>query len=262
MGPCRSTWTTRGSTRWSTGRSTASPTSWPSLVRNVVVLVEDEPPEGEPDDLLGLYDGIALTERDSTISGSAAGPDLHLPRPAARLRRVRGRAGRGGADHRRARGGAPLRHRRRATARARLRLRRRPGSPGHSPRRDATTVTTAYAVPRRAPRPTVCTANVEYVVKPPQKPTPRSASARSVDAEPDEQPEQGRAGDVRQPDAERDALRVESLGEPVAQRRTDRGSQCHEQRRHGSTTGPLGGRPETRSARSTASRQAANVPPA
>ena len=33
-----------------------------SLVRNVVVLVEAEPPEGEPD-LLGLYDGIALTER-------------------------------------------------------------------------------------------------------------------------------------------------------------------------------------------------------
>ena len=34
-----------------------------TLVRNVVVLVEAEPPEGEPDDLLGLYDGIALTER-------------------------------------------------------------------------------------------------------------------------------------------------------------------------------------------------------
>jgi predicted Zn-dependent protease with MMP-like domain len=33
-----------------------------TLVRNVVVLVEDEPPEDEPD-LLGLYDGIALTER-------------------------------------------------------------------------------------------------------------------------------------------------------------------------------------------------------
>jgi predicted Zn-dependent protease with MMP-like domain len=33
-----------------------------ALVRNVVVLVEDEPPEDEPD-LLGLYDGIALTER-------------------------------------------------------------------------------------------------------------------------------------------------------------------------------------------------------
>jgi predicted Zn-dependent protease with MMP-like domain len=31
-------------------------------VRNVVVLVEDEAPEDDPD-LLGLYDGIALTER-------------------------------------------------------------------------------------------------------------------------------------------------------------------------------------------------------
>ena len=38
------------------------------LVRNVVVLVEDEPPQGEPDDLLGLYDGVALTERDSTVT--------------------------------------------------------------------------------------------------------------------------------------------------------------------------------------------------
>lgn len=33
------------------------------LVRNVVVLVEDEPPETEPADTLGLYDGIALTQR-------------------------------------------------------------------------------------------------------------------------------------------------------------------------------------------------------
>jgi predicted Zn-dependent protease with MMP-like domain len=40
------------------------------LVRNVVVLVEDEPPDGEPDDLLGLYDGVALTERDSTVTMS------------------------------------------------------------------------------------------------------------------------------------------------------------------------------------------------
>jgi len=38
-----------------------------ALVQNVVVLVEDEPPEGEPDDLLGLYDGVALTERDFTM---------------------------------------------------------------------------------------------------------------------------------------------------------------------------------------------------
>ncbi len=37
------------------------------LVHNVVVLVEDEPPEDEPDDLLGLYDGVALTERDGGL---------------------------------------------------------------------------------------------------------------------------------------------------------------------------------------------------
>ncbi|MDN4174458.1 metallopeptidase family protein [Nocardioides sp. SOB77] len=40
------------------------------LVRNVVVLVEEEPPEGEPDDLLGLYDGVALTERTSWTEGA------------------------------------------------------------------------------------------------------------------------------------------------------------------------------------------------
>jgi predicted Zn-dependent protease with MMP-like domain len=38
------------------------------LVHNVVVLIEDEPPADEPDDLLGLYDGVALTERDSTLA--------------------------------------------------------------------------------------------------------------------------------------------------------------------------------------------------
>lgn len=43
-----------------------------ALVRNVVVLVEEEPPEGEPDDLLGLYDGVALTERWGT-------PPVELP---------------------------------------------------------------------------------------------------------------------------------------------------------------------------------------
>lgn len=36
-------------------------------VRNVVVLVEDEPPEDQPRDLLGLYDGVALTERDNWV---------------------------------------------------------------------------------------------------------------------------------------------------------------------------------------------------
>ncbi|WP_025273043.1 metallopeptidase family protein [Haloglycomyces albus] len=34
------------------------------LLDNVVILVEDEPPPGEPG-LLGLYEGIALTERGS-----------------------------------------------------------------------------------------------------------------------------------------------------------------------------------------------------
>jgi predicted Zn-dependent protease with MMP-like domain len=43
----------------------------PALARaidNVVVLVEDRHPD-EPD-LLGLYEGIALTERDSSYAGS------------------------------------------------------------------------------------------------------------------------------------------------------------------------------------------------
>lgn len=33
------------------------------LVDNLVVLVEDAPPKGEPEDLLGLYDGVPVTER-------------------------------------------------------------------------------------------------------------------------------------------------------------------------------------------------------
>jgi predicted Zn-dependent protease with MMP-like domain len=39
-----------------------------SQVRNVVVLVEDEPPPGDPD-LLGLYEGVSLTERMSDHTG-------------------------------------------------------------------------------------------------------------------------------------------------------------------------------------------------
>ncbi|WP_175953526.1 metallopeptidase family protein [Schaalia sp. Marseille-Q2122] len=33
-------------------------------VENLVVLVEDEPPASEPSDILGLYDGVPITERD------------------------------------------------------------------------------------------------------------------------------------------------------------------------------------------------------
>ncbi|WP_203336370.1 metallopeptidase family protein [Nocardioides limicola] len=39
-----------------------------ALVSNVVVLVEDEPPEEDPD-LLGLYVGISLTERSANHTG-------------------------------------------------------------------------------------------------------------------------------------------------------------------------------------------------
>lgn len=37
-------------------------------VENLVVLVEDEPPADDPD-LLGLYDGVALTERQANHTG-------------------------------------------------------------------------------------------------------------------------------------------------------------------------------------------------
>ena len=39
-----------------------------ALMDNVVVLVEDDPPPDEPG-LLGLYEGIALTARDSSYAG-------------------------------------------------------------------------------------------------------------------------------------------------------------------------------------------------
>ena len=35
---------------------------------NIAIVVEDEPPDGEP--LLGLYQGIPLTERSSAYSGT------------------------------------------------------------------------------------------------------------------------------------------------------------------------------------------------
>ena len=39
-----------------------------NLVHNVVVLVEDEPPPDDPD-LLGVYDGVSLTERSGDHTG-------------------------------------------------------------------------------------------------------------------------------------------------------------------------------------------------
>jgi predicted Zn-dependent protease with MMP-like domain len=43
------------------------PAELANLIDNCVVLVEPEPPTGDPD-LLGLYDGIPLTERDSSYT--------------------------------------------------------------------------------------------------------------------------------------------------------------------------------------------------
>lgn len=39
-----------------------------AMLDNVVLLIEDDAPPDDPD-LLGLYEGIALTERDSTYGG-------------------------------------------------------------------------------------------------------------------------------------------------------------------------------------------------
>lgn len=44
------------------------PPSLAQAIDNVVILVEDQHPE-EPD-LLGLYEGIALTDRDTTYAGA------------------------------------------------------------------------------------------------------------------------------------------------------------------------------------------------
>ncbi len=40
-----------------------------ALLDNVVLFVEDDPPADDPD-LLGYYDGVPLTERDSTYAGA------------------------------------------------------------------------------------------------------------------------------------------------------------------------------------------------
>jgi predicted Zn-dependent protease with MMP-like domain len=52
----------------------AIPDEIAAVVRNVVVLVEDEPPADDPG-LLGLYDGFSMTERDDGLGGYGA----HLP---------------------------------------------------------------------------------------------------------------------------------------------------------------------------------------
>ena len=50
-----------------TGAMDDVPAELAALVDNCVVLVEDDPPPGDPD-LLGVYDGTPLTERDGSYT--------------------------------------------------------------------------------------------------------------------------------------------------------------------------------------------------
>ncbi|WP_208869721.1 metallopeptidase family protein [Micromonospora cremea] len=54
------------------------------LMSNVVILVEDDPPPGEPD-LLGLYEGHALTDRGWDYSGVLPDRILIYRRPILRI---------------------------------------------------------------------------------------------------------------------------------------------------------------------------------
>lgn len=58
------------------------------LVRNCVVLVEEEPPADEPE-LLGLYEGIPLTERDSWYGATLPDRILIFRGPILRYCRTR-----------------------------------------------------------------------------------------------------------------------------------------------------------------------------
>ena len=84
---------------------------------NVVFLVEDEPPPDDPE-LLGVYDGVPLTERDLSWGGSV--PDRITIFRGPLLRMCGDRPG-GPRDR------PPPRHRRRPPARAGLGLKGRPG---------------------------------------------------------------------------------------------------------------------------------------
>jgi predicted Zn-dependent protease with MMP-like domain len=54
------------------------------LVDNVVVVVEDDPPASDPD-LLGLYEGIPMTERDSGYAGVLPDRITIYRRPTLRI---------------------------------------------------------------------------------------------------------------------------------------------------------------------------------
>jgi hypothetical protein len=91
-----------------------------NVMNNVVILVEDEPPDGG-DELLGLYEGHALTERGWDYAGVL--PDrITIYRAHAEGMRVGDRRDRRGSDYGGARDRPPLRDRRSAVARTRVGL--------------------------------------------------------------------------------------------------------------------------------------------
>ena len=54
------------------------------LVENCVIVVEDDPPAGDPD-LLGYYDGVPLTERDTGYGGVLPDRILIYRNPTLRM---------------------------------------------------------------------------------------------------------------------------------------------------------------------------------
>src|ERR1700694_4993815 len=89
-----------------------------AAMSNVEIVVDDEPPDGQP--LLGLYRGAPLPRRRQHVQRSASRQDQHLPRAdhATRCRRRRSSTPRGQA-RRAPRDRASLRDQRRAVDRAR-----------------------------------------------------------------------------------------------------------------------------------------------
>ena len=79
----------------------------------------------DADELFGLYEGVPQTERDANYTFVMPDKISIFRGPAGTSVCVRGRARRGGARHRRARGRAPLRYRRGPSHRTRLGLERK-----------------------------------------------------------------------------------------------------------------------------------------
>ena len=69
-------------------------------MNNVVFLVEDAPPDGS-DDLLGLYEGTALTDRGWDYAGALPDRITIYRLPTLKVCDIGDRCGRRGRDHRR-----------------------------------------------------------------------------------------------------------------------------------------------------------------